>query len=489
MTLVKSSRIESIDILRGLAMVIMALDHVRDYFHYGSFFVNPTDLETTTPFLFFTRFITHNCAPAFIFLAGTSAFLYGGNKPKPELSKFLLSRGLWLVFLEISVNGLIWTFDLTYSNLVLQVIWAIGLSMITLSFLIYLPKKALLIIGFVLIAGHNLLDHIIMEGTSLKSMLWYILHQRTRVELGPDQQLLFGYPVIPWIGLMVLGYCFGALYRRGFDPALRRKWLLGMGFGAIALFYVIRGINGYGDPVPWSVQKNTTYTLLSFFNVTKYPPSLVYMLITIGPAMLFLAVIEPVKNRPLAFRTLNVGRPEDVTLVPYHTLFGQRYAIYWRIVRDGSPEYRKILADEKARRARLARTVDEVAIGNRDSEKAHAFEGENTQSGSHIGRAWRHAVDGGWFSYTLAVLPDEPMILSCTYWGSDSGRRTFDVLVDGERIATQTLDRNRPGEFFDVTYAVGAELIRGKKKVSVRFQAVGGATAGGIFGLRMLRGS
>ena len=147
MAQLKSSRIESIDILRGLAMVIMALDHVRDYFHYGSFFVNPTDLDTTTPFLFFTRFITHNCAPAFIFLAGTSAFLYGSKKTKPELSQFLLTRGIWLVFLEIAVNNLIWTFDITYSLLILQVIWAIGLSMIFLSFLIYLPKKALLVLG------------------------------------------------------------------------------------------------------------------------------------------------------------------------------------------------------------------------------------------------------------------------------------------------------------------------------------------------------
>jgi len=297
MSELKSSRIESIDILRGLAMVIMALDHVRDYFHYGSFFINPTDLDTTTPFLFFTRFITHNCAPAFIFLAGTSAFLYGSKKSKPELSKFLLTRGIWLVFLEIVVNSFIWTFDVTYSIIILQVIWAIGLSMIALSFIIYLPKKGLLILGFVLIAGHNLLDSIVMEGNSLKSIIWYILHQRTKIEVGSNQIISFVYPILPWIGLMILGYCFGTLYQRGFDPRLRKKWLLGFGFGAIALFYILRGINGYGDLVPWSVQKNTSYTILSFFNVTKYPPSLVYLLITIGPAMLFLYVIEPVKNK------------------------------------------------------------------------------------------------------------------------------------------------------------------------------------------------
>ena len=297
MTEVKSTRIESIDVLRGLAMVIMALDHVRDYFHYGSFFINPTDLDTTTPFLFFTRFITHNCAPAFIFLAGTSAFLYGSKKSKPQLFKFLFSRGLWLIFLEVAVNTLIWTFDLTYSFLIFQVIWAIGISMIALSLLIYLPKKAILVVGLILVAGHNLLDGIVMEGESVGSILWYILHQRVRLQLSPDFLVSLAYPVIPWIGLMALGYCFGTLYQKGFDATLRKRWLLGMGFGAIALFYILRGINGYGDLVPWSVQKDTIYTILSFFNVTKYPPSLVYLLITIGPALLFLYIIEPIKNK------------------------------------------------------------------------------------------------------------------------------------------------------------------------------------------------
>ena len=140
-----------------------------------------------------------------------------------------------------------------------------------------------------------------MEGEGFKSIIWYILHQRVRLVVDPNQLVVFAYPIIPWIGLMALGYCFGALYKSDFDPALRKKWLLGLGFGAIALFYVIRGINTYGDLVPWTVQKDATYTILSFFNVTKYPPSLVYMLITIGPAMLFLAVIEPVKNKVTDF--------------------------------------------------------------------------------------------------------------------------------------------------------------------------------------------
>ncbi|TDQ16422.1 putative membrane protein [Algoriphagus boseongensis] len=297
MNKIQTSRIESIDLLRGVVMVIMALDHVRDYFFYQSFYGDPTDLETTTPILFFTRFITHFCAPAFVFLAGTSAFLYGRNKSKPELSKFLLTRGIWLVFLEVALNSLIWTFDLTYSLVLVQVIWAIGASMICLSFLIYLPKTIILILGSVLIAGHNLLDGISAEGSSLSSILWYILHQDQLVVFNPSQAIYFHYPLIPWIGLMALGYLFGGFYSKDFDPEKRKKWLLRIGFGAITLFVVLRGINVYGDLHPWSVYETGTKTFLSFINVTKYPPSLLYVCITLGPAFLFLYFIEGVKNK------------------------------------------------------------------------------------------------------------------------------------------------------------------------------------------------
>ncbi len=197
--------------------------------------------------------------------------------------------------------------------------------------------------------------------------------------------------------------------------------------------------------------------------------------------------IEPVPDRALAFRTVGVGRPEDVTLVPYHRLFGQRYSVYWRIVREGSEKHRQILAEQEARRARLARTVDAVEIGVRTSEQEHGLEGENTQAGFHRGRNWRHASRGGWFSYALAVLPDVPMTLSCTYWGSDSGARTFDVLVDGEKVATQKLDRDKPDEFFEVEYPIRPELTRGKKQVTVKFQAHPGNMAGGVFGCEMLK--
>ncbi|WP_034041014.1 DUF1624 domain-containing protein [Wocania ichthyoenteri] len=296
MLILKSTRIESIDILRGLVMIIMALDHVRDYFHYGSFFTDPSNLETTTPFLFFTRFITHFCAPVFIFLAGTSAFLYGSKKTKPELFKFLFTRGLWLIFLAFVVNNFVWKFDITNSFVILQVIWAIGLCMLLLSFIIFFPIRVLLIIGLILVTGHNYLDNIVVQGTSFKSIIWYILHQEKFINIG-NTLFVFKYPIIPWFGLIILGYCFGTFYKKGFDIILRKKWLLYLGFGATVLFFLIRGVNIYGDLVPWQIQDTTTKTMLSFFSVTKYPPSLSYLLITIGPSLLFLYSIERVKNK------------------------------------------------------------------------------------------------------------------------------------------------------------------------------------------------
>ncbi|XMO86991.1 heparan-alpha-glucosaminide N-acetyltransferase domain-containing protein [Algibacter sp. AS12] len=293
---IKTKRIESIDILRGLVMVIMALDHVRDYFHYGSFFSDPMDLETTTPFLFFTRFITHYCAPVFIFLAGTSAFLYGAKKTKNQLFKFLLTRGIWLVILALIVNNFLWKFDVTYSFIILQVIWAIGLCMMLLAFAIYLPFKVILALGFILVIGHNLLDGITFTGTSTASILWYILHQRQFLVIN-NTMFAIAYPILPWFGVISLGYCFGTLYKNSFSAELRKKYLLAIGTTAIVLFFIIRGINIYGDLVPWTVQDTYTKTVLAFFKVTKYPPSLAYILITIGPALIFLYLIENTKNK------------------------------------------------------------------------------------------------------------------------------------------------------------------------------------------------
>ena len=301
MTLQKTNRIESIDLLRGVVMVIMALDHARAYFNYGTFFLDPTDLETTTPFLFFTRFITHYCAPVFVFLAGTSAFLYGSKKTKPELFKFLFTRGLWLIFLEVVVNNLIWTFDLTYSLQIFQVIWAIGFSMVCLSFLMYLPKKIILGLGIVFVVGHNLLDGFVFQGQTSQSIIWYVLHQSKLVIFDPSNINYFHYPVIPWVGLMALGYVFGNFYKKDFNAIVRKKWLLGLGLVVLTLFFVLRAINSYGDLVPWSFQDTTTKTILSFFNVTKYPPSLLFMCITMGPALIFLYAFESAKNKVTDF--------------------------------------------------------------------------------------------------------------------------------------------------------------------------------------------
>lgn len=278
-------------------MVLMALDHSRSFFHYGAFVYDPVDLTTTTPILFLTRFITHFCAPVFVFLAGTSAFLYGIKKTKPLLCRFLITRGLWLILIEIAIMPVIWYFDFSYGFIYLQVIWAIGISMIVLAACMYLPWKVLLFAGLLLVAGHNLLDGITAEGKSFTSILWYILHQSNFLELSDNLMILVGYPVLPWIGVMILGYCFGKLYSIGFDASRRRKWLLWSGTGSIVLFIIVRAINVYGDLTPWSVQENPLFTIFSFINVTKYPPSLDFVLITLGPAFLFLYAFETIKSK------------------------------------------------------------------------------------------------------------------------------------------------------------------------------------------------
>jgi len=296
MNIVKSTRIQSIDLLRGVIMVVMALDHVRDYFHLGAFNYDPVNMETTNPVLFFTRFITHYCAPNFIFLAGTSAFLYGAKKTKKELSKFLVSRGLWLIFVEVVIMNFLWWFDISYGFVNLQVIWAIGICMILLGLIIYLPIKWILILGLLMVFGHNFFDGIVMQGTSFESIIWYVMHQQSFIPFGSRMVAIY-YPLIPWVGVMALGYCFGELYKSGFNVRLRKKWLLGLGIGALTIFLVLRGFNIYGDPIPWSVQKDGTFTLMSFLNVYKYPPSLLFLLIAIGPGFLFLYITENIQNK------------------------------------------------------------------------------------------------------------------------------------------------------------------------------------------------
>ena len=298
MASIKSNRINSIDILRGLVMVLMALDHVRDYFHINAFTGNyPENMESTNMVLFATRFVTHFCAPVFVFLAGTSAFLYGQNKSKGHLTKFLVTRGIWLIAVEIFINNFLWWFDPSFGFTNLQVIWAIGICMIALGLLIQLPKKAILIIGLLIVLGHNSLDSITREGSSISSVIWYMLHQNNGISISEDRMIWFSYPVLAWIGVMALGYCFGQLYQKGFASDKRKKWLTYLGFGSILLFFILRGVNIYGDLAPWSIQESTEKTIISFFNATKYPPSLIYLLMTLGPAFIFLKLIESVKSK------------------------------------------------------------------------------------------------------------------------------------------------------------------------------------------------
>ncbi|MDQ2976100.1 MAG: heparan-alpha-glucosaminide N-acetyltransferase domain-containing protein [Acidobacteriota bacterium] len=298
------SRIDSIDLLRGIVMVIMMLDHTRDFVHYGSFQFDPTDLTKTNVALFFTRWITHFCAPVFVFLAGTGAYLQvARGKSKSELSRFLVTRGLWLIVLEFTWVRICVTFNVDYLSFLgmMQVIWVIGVSMIVLAALIHLPLRAVAGIGIVMVALHNLLDRFQVQGwrgpNSLMPGFWaklyIILHQANEpfpIFGWPSPVVFVLYPLIPWIGVMPAGYAFGRLYQMPAER--RRKLLVGMGTGATLLFVILRASNLYGDPAHWSRQNSFTFTILSFLNTTKYPPSLLFLLMTLGPAMLALAWFE-----------------------------------------------------------------------------------------------------------------------------------------------------------------------------------------------------
>lgn len=287
-------RIDSIDILRGLVMVIMALDHTRDYFNNAS----PMDFATTTPLLFFTRWITHYCAPIFVFLSGTSIYLQSLRKTRRVLQWFLITRGLWLIFIEVVVITFGWTFNPHYTFVILQVIWAIGISMVILGLMIRLPFNVIFITGLIIVSGHNLLD-IPESAASFKAGFWWDLVHHGFFALYPLSQnntLLILYPFLPWTGLMMIGYCTGKFFSEKYSVIQRRKILNRIGISLIIVFVLIRFINAYGNPEPWVIQKNWLFTILSFINVHKYPPSLLYMCMTIGPAFLLLSLFEKIQN-------------------------------------------------------------------------------------------------------------------------------------------------------------------------------------------------
>ena len=287
----KRIRLESIDVVRGVIMILMALDHTRDFF--GQPGANPTDLATTTVPLFFTRWITHFCAPTFFLLTGTGAFLSRRKKSTRELSRFLFTRGLWLIFLELVVSrGFGWQFNFDYHLTILIVLWALGWSMIALSALVYLPPAAVATFGIVMIATHNLFDSV-----SWSNKLWSILHVPGVLLATPRFLVLIAYPLIPWIGVTAAGYALGQIYSWPSDR--RRTFLLRLGLGLTAAFLIVRTINIYGNPQPWSAQRSSVFTVLSFLNTTKYPPSLLYLLMTFGPTILFLWAVDAATPRRL----------------------------------------------------------------------------------------------------------------------------------------------------------------------------------------------
>jgi len=303
------TRIFAVDFLRGIVMMIMMLDHTRDYVHAGAMLSDPTNLANTTAAAFFTRWITHYCAPVFVFLAGTSIYLQKLNgKSNGELSRFLWTRGLWLIVLEFTIIRFLVVFNLDYSFFgMAQVIWVIGVSMIVMAGLIYLPLWLVGTGGILMIALHNLLDGFRVPPQTaflgnpppdIGQSLWIILHQPGIVRIFDGaSQIFFAYPLVPWIGVMAAGYAFGSVY--SLDAGARRKWLLILGSVATLLFVVVRAINVYGDPAPWASQSNPFFTFLSFLNTTKYPPSLLFLLMTLGPAMLVLYFTDGIDGKAL----------------------------------------------------------------------------------------------------------------------------------------------------------------------------------------------
>ncbi len=290
------TRIQAVDILRGLVMVLMAIDHTRDFIHSGAMAFQPEDLARTTPAIFLTRWITHFCAPAFMFCAGIGAFLRlerGGTKA--ELARFLATRGLWLIVLEFTLVRVGFFFNISFSPLFLLVFWALGWSMIALALLVHLPYRALLVVSLAMIALHNLLDGVQAAGFGAFAWVWQILHQQGLwLPFGGGPAVIVAYPLVPWIGVMAAGFCFGRVYR--LPPERRRTVLLRLGLALTVAFLAIRALNVYGDPRPWAVQERPLYTVLSFLNTTKYPAWLAFLLMTLGPAIAFLGWIDGMRR-------------------------------------------------------------------------------------------------------------------------------------------------------------------------------------------------
>jgi uncharacterized membrane protein len=284
-------RIVSVDLLRGLVVALMALDHTRDFFGTGGF--NPRDV--TEPALFLTRWVTHFCAPTFVLLAGLSAFLYGRGRSIAETSRFLLTRGLWLMLIDLTLIKFGWRFEFDFLRLGMGVVFVIGASMVALAALVRLPRWAIAAVALIMIAGHNLLDGISAESMGPKAWLWHILHERGEAALGGGVEAYVLYPLIPWIGVMAAGYALGPVMQR--EAQARQRLLYAMGAAITLGFVLLRASDLYGDPASWTVEENWLATLLSFVNCEKYPPSLLFLMMTLGPALMLLAAFDQARGR------------------------------------------------------------------------------------------------------------------------------------------------------------------------------------------------
>lgn len=304
----KRPRIKSVDFLRGIVMILMALDHTREFFHYDSFLFSPTDLSKTSIPIFLTRFVTHFCAPVFVFLAGTSAFFMSRKRSKKSLSVFLIKRGFWLILLEFTIVKFAWLFRFDiYLNFML-VIWVLGASMIILAFVIHLPKKIAILIASLIILGHNILDFIHFDNIGFLTPIWQILYSGGKVSFPLENFQFYAFwPLLPWIGLIILGFFFGQIYDPSFGEKKRINFLYSSGIILIVLFIILRAINVYGDPNSWKIQNEFSFTILSFINVSKYPPSLLFLLITMGPSLIILGTTEKIKGK-IANRIIVFGR-------------------------------------------------------------------------------------------------------------------------------------------------------------------------------------
>src|SRR5262245_43954476 len=318
-------RVDSVDLLRGVVMAFMLLDHTREFVHRDILNFDATDLGRTNVPLFFTRWITHFCAPVFVFLAGTGAFLrLARGKSKSELSGFLVKRGLWLILLEFTLLRVVIWFNVDFHfALELQVIWVIGVSMIALAALTHLPLRLVAAASVAMIALHNLLDFVRvapMQGPGFRANVWMALHQPGVIFFTPTVYGLVLYPLIPWIGVLAAGYAFGAFYQ--LEAERRRRILFKLGIALLAIFVLIRSANVYGDPSRWGMRKNAVFTFLSFLNVSKYPPSLLFLLLTLGAAILALPWFERVEKGRLSHIFITFGR------VPLFFYFGQWVAVH-----------------------------------------------------------------------------------------------------------------------------------------------------------------